>query len=345
MSSKDFKLGVLMVAAIVLVPNLFQAIVACLGLGNVSMGQKLLLICALNAGGALAGPSLFGMKGPSSKSRYTVLLGLAGAAAATYFLAVVGLGNQAGFGAGFAESIDSTVSPAILAFVACAAGTAAISRRLAGGVLFSFLGLATVSAAVITGSFNGFPHFLATGGYLVPFALIGAFGTPLSIWLVRRLRHDYGADLGYCLAIRYGVVAIIYLAVAILFFRGQILLSTPFIVALAAAFVTGAVFLSLAYYAAVNLHSDWGSVVALSIVPLAAIAIEGILHALRLNQSNLPFDNPLLWSGGLVSALGIWLMRSQPKVDETDTSNKRPKLHHKNRKRALRSREPSSVSR
>jgi hypothetical protein len=302
--------GTLMAVCVALVPNAMQAIVLNIG-SDVSLKSKLYLISALGAGAAVTAPIIFGRKGPSGgwqhRFGFPVLLGFAGIVAAAYFLAVVGFRPGHGLGAGIAETFDSSLAPTFYLLASFCAGSATLTRKSVAGLMATLLGLLLVSAALLTATMKDTGSLQLGDAVLIPFGVLGALGTAVSLWILRRMVRSQKAELGFCVSCRYlGVAIAFYLAASCI--AGE---SRAITLAATQAFVAGALLITAAFYFAVRVESEFVTAAAMATIPLMALIIEaGFCSVGLIASANTPFGSTILWLGVAVTALGVWFLQS-----------------------------------
>ena len=316
---RDAIYGLLMALSVALVPNLLNVAVAAVG-PDVTLGQKCFLI-GLLAAGAIA-PALFRVSRGSADWRTKIpprlswKLGVAGILASCYFLAVVGLTNEGGLGAGVASALDDSLAPVfymVFLWSWAARGGGAQARGtpscyfLAGIILVFFgLGFLLWSAKDLGPEWASRNDMLM----LVLFGVLGAAGTALSLFLFRLLRRGYNTPHKAVLLWRYGGVVVIYL-LATAFHQGY----SVTIVSGLIAFISGAACINAAFFFAAKISDDFITAFAQGCSPLLAIGVEVALSYVGVIESSIAFNlfaQPGVLAGGVMVIVGIILFQRDP---------------------------------
>ena len=318
---RDALLTALMALSIAAVPNLLQ--LAAWGSGARTAADKLTLIGAIALGAATGGVVFAcaarrarspGPKvGRASRKQLAALSGF-GILASCYFVAVVGLGAHSGFGPGVAETIDSGLAPCIYVAVFHAAAVrlrrnavaspTGLPPRVLGGAALVFLGFGGIALAIALSRSDATP-WTFEDSLLCGFAVAGAAGTALSLWLTRRLVRGHGTAVGRAVAWRYGGPALVFLL------AGAVLSPDIHPAWTLVCLAGGAVLINGAFVFATRIANDHAAAAGLGLTPLVALGLEFAINALGVGQSDVPLDSPWLWLGVAVAAAGIATLQNE----------------------------------
>lgn len=314
---KDWVNAAAMALIVALVPNFVQWLV----FFNEGEG-RLAIVSLIAVGAASIAPLTLGRSwmrpGVKSVHRYyPVVLAAAGILASGYFVAVTGFGTTRGLGAGIAEILDSSLAPIFYILLVWWAGRQHPSGRIlvSGGLIL--IGLTMVGFSVVRESELPTSSSLAWAEIdviLMIFGILGALGTSVGLWCIRKLVYEYDVGLGIAIMFRYMGAALVCFIAAMINGDGiKVGVSGFYVVVIAVC--GGALLINLAYVMALRISSEFRQAGALAVVPLFALVIEGTLHFWISMPSRIPFTSVLLWFSVSVVTFGIWRLHKATAPD------------------------------